>query len=191
MSMDAAPAREPHLTVPYRGVGQVTRLTKERPMSSKHNGPVHAVPRFLDTYRSTLRSRDGIEVSIPNIIVAVAVSIALIAGTILGVVWIVPWTQDQNAKSQLGTAQSAEQLYYAQNNTYGSLAQLTSKTSSSNSTLVGGKDKMAINASTDGYCVYIKSDHGTEFWATEASTKIVTSNPGTSAGGASCPTSAS
>ncbi|WIE80830.1 hypothetical protein [Curtobacterium sp. MCSS17_016] len=160
-------------------------------MISKHAGPVHAVPRFLDTYRSTLRSRDGIEVSIPNIIVAVAVSIALIAGTILGVVWIVPWTQDQAAKSQLGTVQSAEQLYYAQNNDYGTLAELTSKTASSNSTLVGGKDKLAVNATADGYCVYIKSDHGTSFWATEASTKVQTTNPGTSAGGATCPTTAS
>jgi type II secretory pathway pseudopilin PulG len=157
-------------------------------MSSKHTGPAPAASRFLDTYRSTLRSRDGIEVSIPNIIVAVAVSIALIAGTILGVVWIVPWTQDQSAKSQLGTVQSAEQLYYAQNNAYGTLTQLTTKGAGTNSTLVGGKDKMAVNANGDGYCVYIKSDHGTEFWATEASTKVLTDNPRTSAGGATCPT---
>ncbi len=158
-------------------------------MNSTHAGPVRAVPRFRDTYRSTLRDRAGIEVSIPNIIVAVAVSIALIAGTILGVVWIVPWTQDQNAKSQLGTVQSAEQLYYAQNNKYGSLSDLTSKSASSNSTLVGGKDNMKVTGVTDGYCAWIKSDHGTSFWVTEASTEIKTSNPGTSAGGASCPSS--
>lgn len=146
------------------------------------------------TYRDALRSKDGIEVSIPNIIVAVAVSIALIAGTILGVVWIVPWSQDNNAKSELGTVQSAEQLYYAQQNTYGTLDQLTaagtdSNGNSTNSTLIAGSSKLNIAASANGYCAFIKSDHQTPFWVTEGSTKVQTSVP-TDAGGVTCPTSA-
>jgi len=168
-------------------------------MNSQKFRPVGIPGRFgtmAGSYRSVFRGKDGIEVSIPNIIVAVAVSIALIAGTILGVVWIVPWSQDNNAKSELGTVQSGEQLYYAQQNNYGTLAQLTSNGTdsngnSTNSTLIAGKNKLNIAVSADGsgYCAYIKSDHNTPYWVTEGSTDVQASKP-TDAGGAVCPISA-
>lgn len=146
-------------------------------------------------YSTTLRRKDGIELSIPNIIVAVSISIAIIAAVVVSVVWIVPWTQDNNAQSQLSTVQSAEQLYYAQNNAFGTLTQLTTSGTAANgdktnSTLVSGKGKIVINVSSggDGYCAVIKSDHGGNgFWVTEGSTDVKSSKP-TDPAGATCPT---
>lgn len=128
-------------------------------------------------------SNDGIEVSIPNIIVAVSVSIALIAAVIIGVIWIVPWTQDQNAKSQLSTVQSAEQLYYAQNSVYGTITQLQDNSTGKASLLAGNSTFFmnVVTTSPGSYCVGIKSSTGAKFYADSNSTNITSTQP------AACP----
>lgn len=125
---------------------------------------------------SVFRDRDGIEVSIPNIIVAVSVSIAIIAAVIIGVVWVVPWAEDNNAQSALSTIQNAEQLYFAQNNIYGTPEQLVS--SGSNQVLLKGNTAFNITASKLGYCAVVAdTSTGNDFYADSASAVISSSAP--------------
>ncbi|GAA4188808.1 hypothetical protein GCM10022288_15630 [Gryllotalpicola kribbensis] len=133
----------------------------------------------IRTRRATLFDDAGIEVSIPNIIVAVSVSIAVIAAVVLGIVWIVPWSEDNNARSEASTIQQAEQLYFANMNSFTDRAGLTSAaTSGIDPTLKlkaladSSSENYAIAASSSGYCLGIKSRTGKLFWATSETQTI-------------------
>ncbi|AYG03421.1 hypothetical protein [Gryllotalpicola protaetiae] len=144
-----------------------------------------------------LRSAAGIEVSIPQIIVAVSVSIAVIGAVVLGVVWIVPWAEDNSAKSEASTIQSAEQLFHANSNAFGSRDALSSNTSTPDGTAFKAlsdnpAEHFAIATSDDGYCLGIESRTGRFFWSSSESQTITQSAiaPAASGTAPACPSPA-
>jgi type II secretory pathway pseudopilin PulG len=143
--------------------------------------------RFLSEFptrsrRRVLTSNDGIEVSIPNIIVAITISIAVIASVVLGVIWVVPWAQDNAAKGQLQTIQSAEQLLFADANTYGDKTTLTTPVGNKQY-LLDSDSHYVVTGDKTSYCAGIYSDSGNVFWVSSKSAKVTTTPPA----GVTCP----
>ncbi|KQO98706.1 hypothetical protein [Leifsonia sp. Leaf264] len=138
--------------------------------------------RFLTNIaarKTVLSKKDGIEVSIPNIIVAVTISLAIIASVILGVIVLVPWAQQGAATSDLSTVQTAEQLYASKAGAgaYGDGATLVSAKSilDSKKPIVirqGTDTTTVVGVSTPVWCAGIKSADGKYFWATSASSDV-------------------
>ncbi|QNE48674.1 hypothetical protein F1C58_16585 (plasmid) [Glaciihabitans sp. INWT7] len=138
--------------------------------------------------KSVLSNKDGLEVSIPNIIVAIVVSLVVIGAVVAGIVFVVPFAQDSTARSDLQTVQSAEQVYYAQAAppTYGSGAELVAKGS-----ILKSDKKIKIVAQGDLYCAGVLSAAGHYYWVFSKTTTVQdtlpTANPDTGAG-MTCPT---
>jgi type II secretory pathway pseudopilin PulG len=136
------------------------------------------------TIASTLRKDDGIEVSIPNIIVAIVVSLVVIGSVIAGIVFVVPFAQDSTAKSDLQTVQSAQQVYYSQTAppAYGTAAQLVAKGS-----ILKSGAQVAIVAAGDKWCAGVRSDAGHNFWLYAGTTEVQSTIPTPTEAGITCP----
>jgi type II secretory pathway pseudopilin PulG len=142
------------------------------------------VAQARDTIASTLRKDDGIEVSIPNIIVAIVVSLVVIGSVIAGIVFVVPFAQNSTAQSDLQTVQSAQQVYYSQTAppAYGTGTQLVTKGS-----ILKSDNKIIVLASGDSWCGGILSDAGQYFWLYGGTTIIQSTYPSSAQAGMVCP----
>lgn len=152
-----------------------------------------------------LKSDDGIEVSIPNIIVAVTISLAIIAAVILGVITLVPWAQEGAAKSDLATIQTAQQVYSSKEDvnksgvtaydeaiaagktpaqatpligTYGGAGNFgTGAQLLSSKSILDAKKSIVVGVNTtkDAWCAGTKSANGKTFFAFSGTTEVVLS----------------
>lgn len=145
----------------------------------------HAARFGQPTVSDLLRRRkDGIEVSIPNIIVAITISLIVILAVVAGVVFLIPFAQDSTAKGEVQTIQSAQQIYYAQAAPprYGTIPELVQK----KAVIASPSKKVAVTIAADGqtFCVGVRSDTGKHYWGFSGSSEPTDTAPA----GVACPT---
>jgi hypothetical protein len=137
--------------------------------------------------QSVLANKRGLSASLPEVLGAVGISIAVLAGAAFGIGYGVNYSQDAKAKSVLDSVKSAQVSYQGKNDTFGTLAQLTT---GDTPPLTDTPDHFAIAASATNYCAVIKSGSmsGPTFWITAKSGKILETAPAAGAAGdVTCP----
>ncbi|MFE6966779.1 hypothetical protein ACFVAJ_16845 [Agromyces sp. NPDC057679] len=134
-----------------------------------------------------LRRRDGIEVSIPNIIVAISISVAVLLAAAVGAITVIPMANDATAQGTVSAVKTAQEIYIAKNRAgYATGAQLIAE-----KFVQKNGSNVAITQSGTGaaaiFCVGVLSDSGKTWWGVSGATNIVDTIPAAPAG---CPTAA-
>lgn len=132
-------------------------------------------------YLPVLRNKDGIEVSLPSLIITVGLSIVIVGSVVLGGIFAIPFTQNAAAKGDLTTVASSEAVYYG-NSASGTPSYGTAALLVSTKAIVASQKPVAIKVPAAGtvgydrYCIGTKSQTGTYFWMVSGSSTVFQGN---------------
>ncbi len=127
-----------------------------------------------------LKRRDGIEVSIPNIIVAISISVAVLLAAAVGAMAVIPMANDATAKSTIGSVKTAQEIFLASGadpdndglSEYATGPQLVA----AKYVQKNASAKVTITATGSGataaFCVAVLSDTGTIWYGVSGDTEI-------------------
>lgn len=134
-----------------------------------------ADPQTQTSAASVLRSKRGLSASLPEVLGAVGVGIAILAGVGFGIGAAVNYGNDSSAQGSLEAVKSAQLLYQGQTGTFGTLEQLTK----GDPPALTSAGAVKVAATATNYCATVKSTSmaGTQFWITAKSSKVLKVKP--------------
>ena len=142
--------------------------------------------------RKVLGDKRGLSASLPEVLGAVAVSIAILAAAGFGIGAAINFGQDSSAKGVLDSISAAQTLHQSKTGGFGTLAELTTAGTGGTPALTETPDNASIAVSTDkrNFCAVIESGSmaHTKYWVTGKNGKIYEGTAPTAAvAGVTCP----
>jgi len=136
---------------------------------------------------AVLTNKRGLSASLPEVLGAIGISLAVLATVGLGIGAAVNFGNDSSAKGALESVKSAQLLYQAEKGTFGTLEQLTA----GDTPALTGAGSVKVSATATNYCAVVKSTSmsAPTFWITAKSGKLLTTAPtAAQLGDVTCPT---
>ncbi|WP_159599187.1 hypothetical protein [Agromyces humi] len=109
--------------------------------------------------QKNVADRSGLEVSIPNIIVAIAISVAVLLAAVFGAVTVIPYTQDATTQSTLDAFADAEQISISKDGVFQDHQGLINA-----GYLQHSGNRIAATFDNDEFCAAMASPSGAIFW---------------------------
>jgi len=149
--------------------------------------PVPAGSGGIFSARSVLTNKRGMSFSLPEVLVAVGLSIGGAALVTVGIASAINFSKDSGAKTALDSVKSAQILYQQKTGSFGSLEQLTTGETPA---LTDSPANFKLAQTETNYCGIVRSTSmsAPTYWITAKSGKILETAPTAAQAGVACPT---
>jgi hypothetical protein len=137
--------------------------------------PTAAALRGIQTVRRVLIDKQALSTGISESLGALVIGVLVLGGVGVAIGASYNYAQDSSARSTLQSVKSAQVLYQAKEDTFGTITQLIE---GDDPALSAAPDNVVIDVTETGYCVMATSQSmfSTDYWLTSRTGEIVTSS---------------